>query len=483
LRRTIAVKLFDAPAEILKDLDAEAAGALIAAATDIALVVGTDGVIKDMSIGGTDLADEPFDEWVGRRWADTVTDDTRAKIELLLAEAPTRGPSTWRQVNHPGRAGKDVPILYATVRLGGGDQILAVGRNLGAIATLQQRLVEAQQTLERDYSRIRMAETRYRLLFQTTAEAVMILDANTEKVLEANPATRELLGDAGGGIVGKSLTEVFDTAGRKAIDALLAGVRAAGRAADVRVQTADGGREFLVGASMFRQGSSSCFLVRMTPAPRGTAGESLQAEARFLKMVENAPEAFVVTDDQGRVLAVNPAFLELAQLAHDDQAHGRPLEDWLGRPGVDMNVLMSHLRQHGAVRFFETSLRAELGPPLDVELSAVAVAHGTAPCYGFMIRNVVRPSSTATTASGRELPRSVEQLTELVGRVPLKELVRETTDVIERLCIEAALELTEDNRASAAEMLGLSRQSLYVKLRRYGLGDLTGEGEGEVGDS
>ena len=50
----------------------------------------------------------------------------------------------------------------------------------------------------------------------------------------------------------------------------------------------------------------------------------------------------------------------------------------------------------------------------------------------------------------------------------------ETTDVIERLCIEAALELTRDNRASAAEMLGLSRQSLYVKLRRYGLGDLDG---------
>ena len=43
--------------------------------------------------------------------------------------------------------------------------------------------------------------------------------------------------------------------------------------------------------------------------------------------------------------------------------------------------------------------------------------------------------------------------------------------MIERLCIEAALEVTNDNRASAAEMLGLSRQSLYTKLRRYGLGE------------
>jgi DNA-binding NtrC family response regulator len=37
------------------------------------------------------------------------------------------------------------------------------------------------------------------------------------------------------------------------------------------------------------------------------------------------------------------------------------------------------------------------------------------------------------------------------------------------MCIEAALELTHNNRASAAEMLGLSRQSLYVKLRKFGI--------------
>ena len=29
------------------------------------------------------------------------------------------------------------------------------------------------------------------------------------------------------------------------------------------------------------------------------------------------------------------------------------------------------------------------------------------------------------------------------------------------------LDLTRDNRVAAAELLGLSRQSLYVKLRRY----------------
>jgi hypothetical protein len=47
-------------------------------------------------------------------------------------------------------------------------------------------------------------------------------------------------------------------------------------------------------------------------------------------------------------------------------------------------------------------------------------------------------------------------MTELVGRVSMKALVRETTDLIERLCIEAALRHSRppDGR-SALALLGL----------------------------
>ncbi|WP_396205502.1 helix-turn-helix domain-containing protein, partial [Gemmatimonas sp.] len=69
----------------------------------------------------------------------------------------------------------------------------------------------------------------------------------------------------------------------------------------------------------------------------------------------------------------------------------------------------------------------------------------------------------------RDLTRAVEELTSLVGRVSLRDLVRDTIDLVERHFIEAALELTNDNRTSAAEVLGVSRQSLYVKLRRHRL--------------
>jgi len=139
-------------------------------------------------------------------------------------------------------------------------------------------------------------------------------------------------------------------------------------------------------------------------------------------------------------------------------------------------VLIANLRQRGTVRLFASTLNGEYGGKMEVEISATSVINGGQPSFGFAVRNVGhRLSLDSRPATG--LPRSVEQLTELIGRVSLKDLVRESTDMIERLYIEAALKLTGDNRASAAEMLGLSRQSLYVKLRRYGLGDLAAEGE------
>jgi transcriptional regulator PpsR len=165
----------------------------------------------------------------------------------------------------------------------------------------------------------------------------------------------------------------------------------------------------------------------------------------------------------------------MAQLASEELVRGESLEKWLGRTGVDLNVLISNLRQRGAVRLFATTMRGEYGSAADVEISAVAVTTGETPCLGFTIRDVGRRLSSETR--GKELPRSAGQMTELVGRVPLKDIVRETTDLIEQLCIEAALELTGDNRASAAEMLGLSRQSLYVKLRRFGIGDSVAEAQ------
>jgi transcriptional regulator PpsR len=304
---------------------------------------------------------------------------------------------------------------------------------------------------------------------------VLIVDAETRKIVEANPAALQLLSAAARRLVGRPFPEGFDATGERAIDGLLAGVGATGRGDEVRATLESTGRDFLISASLFRQDDSSHFLVRFRPVGADVVrAEQPDEKSKLLEVLESSPDGLVVTTPDGQILTANRAFLDIAQLATAEQVRGQPLDRWLGRPGVDLRVLIGNLRQHGSVRLFATSLRGEYGSTADVEISAVSVTNGEQPCLGFTVRNVDKRSS-GEARNPRELPRSAEELTELIGRVSLKDLVRETTDVIERLCIEAALDITGDNRATAAEMLGLSRQSLYAKLRRYGMGDLTDE--------
>lgn len=453
-------------------LDAESTSQLVAVASDVSVIVDGEGVVRDVTFGNEELAIDEYRGWVGRAWIDTVTRESRPKIEDLLREAKAGSPSRWRQVNHPSARGPDVPVRYATIRLGEDGGVVAVGRELRGMAVLQQRLAEAQQAMEREYARIRAAETRYRLLFQLASEAVMIVDAASLRVVDANPAAASVIGRPVKRIGGQGFAGLFEARSADQVQALLTSVRVTGRPEETRVRLADTPGEFMLSVSLFREDGLMHFLARIAQV----AGASVvpRARANILQVVDQLPDGFVIVDADRRILSANAAFLDLAQLSTEEQARGEPVDRWIGRPGGDIDVLFSNLRERGAVRNFSTILRGEYGSTEDIEIAAVGVVDSEQPCMGLSIRSGAWRAS-ASTLSGRELPRSVEQFTELVGRVSLKNLVRETTDMIERLCIEAALELTRDNRASAAEMLGLSRQSLYSKLRRYGLGDLDSE--------
>jgi transcriptional regulator PpsR len=305
-------------------------------------------------------------------------------------------------------------------------------------------------------------------------EPVVILDATSLKIVEANPAASRLLKLGPKRSSGRAFSDSFDTGSSGALQGLLAAVRLRGKADPVRVSLATESARYVVSASLFRQDAGAQMLVRMIPEEATRTAPADQPGAKLNAVIDRIPDAFVVVGLDRRILTVNTAFLELAQLATVDQAVGEQLDTWIGRSTVDVNVLVSNLREHGSVRHFSSVVRGQLGVNEDVEISAVAVPEGDPPCYGVSIRST-RGRLFATGSEGGTLPRSVEQLKGLVGQVPLKNLVRETTDLIERLCIEAALEIVGDNRVSAAELLGLSRQSLYVKLRRYGLGDLDSE--------
>ena len=464
----------EAPVRLRCDLGAEAAVDLLTASADIAVVIDPSGIVRDVAFSNQEPLAVGHRDWVDRPWIETVTVESRPKIDDLLREALAGRPARWRQVNHPVAGAPDLPVRYLAARAGRDGEVVGVGRDLRPMAQLQQRLVEAQIGMEREYARLRQSETRYRLLFRSAAEPVLIVDGRSLAVVEANPAAAAMLANGVRVLTGRALPDLFDSAGAQSVRMLLAAVRTSGRAEDVQACSNHGREAFIVSASMFRQDQALFYLVRLM---RQSEAARPPGDERVRKVLERLPEAFVVTDSENRILTANPAFLEMAQMATEDHVRGETLERWLGRSGIDMPILAANLADHGAVSRFPTILRGEYGLVEEVEVAAVSAAGsepGAAGCRGFAIRSIAGRQPVPEPVA-RDLERSVEEMTRLVGRVPLRDLVRETTDMIEKLCIEAALQLTADNRASAAEVLGLSRQSLYSKLRRYGLGDLDGD--------
>ncbi len=461
--------------ESLGALDLKVVAEVISASTDIALILEPDGVIHDVSIHPSHRNDPRFRGWVGQPWIETVANDSRPKVEALLREVKDDEHVRSREINHRYEGLDDFPVRYSAMALGKDGQILAIGRELGTVANLQQQLLNAQQAMEREYARLRSAETRYRLLFQISSEAVLIVDASNLRIAEANPAALELATRGRERVDGRALSQVFDASSVELVTELLKSTRTSrtGSAPELTARLARDLEEVSVSATVFRQGASAYYLLRLAPLKVGIEPSATEEESRLLEVLESLPDSFVVINDERRIMSANAAFFNLVQVATESQVLDQPLDRWVGRPGVDLNIMLANLRDHGSIRNFATVVQGELGVTEQVEISAVAAKNGEEPCYGFIVRTV--QGTAALDPATSDLPQSVQQLTGLVGRVSLKEIVRETTDVIERLCIEAALEVSGGNRASAAQILGLSRQSLYSKLHRHSLSGPTEE--------
>lgn len=458
---------FGRAAELFNTLDADAAMKLAMVAGDVTLVLDDTGTILDAAFDPREFP--AFAGLVGTNWIETVTEESRPKIMEMLAAARRGEVQHWRQVNHPSRDG-DVPIRYAVLSVNRGTHRIAFGRDLREAGKLQQRLLQVQQSLERDYLRMRQLEARYRMLFERSSEAVLIIEAATLRIREANPAAHAMVGARVGTLPGKKLPVLLDKNSHDRLQSLVGAALVSDNVSPTSLHIARGSREVMASITGFTQDRGQFLLVRLMPFSERTVADF----SPVLELVDQMPDAFVVADSNLDIVTANAAFVELVQAASVDHLRGRHLSESIGRPGIDLDLIEGQIDQHGAARNVSTVLRVGTdaeGEP--VELSAVRTA-GDDPHYAFVIRPIGRRLRDLPP-NAQELPRSVEQLTDLVGRMSLKDIVRESTDLIERLCIEAALSYTSDNRTSAAEILGLSRQSLYSKLHRYGLGNLTGD--------
>ncbi len=433
---------------------------------DVSLVLDLDGVIQEAAISSA-VPDEDLRGWIGRPWAQTVVDPGSRKVERMVDDARINGVSSFRQVNQRFPSGLELPIEYTTVRFGERG-LIAVGKSLKAVAELQSRLVAAQMAMERDYWRLREVETRCHLLFNGSNEATLVLRSEGLSIREANPAALRALGLASRSpeaLAGRPLLREIAQSEHAAFMAMLQRVREQGKAPGILVKLGDAGQVWFVQASALSSQEGLDFLLQLTPA--GPSQELARARHSAEELLERAPDGFVIVDGSGIILRANQAFVELVQLGHESAVLGEPLGRWLGHPGADTQVLLANVVRHGVVRLFSTRLQGEHGLETEVEIAAAGDEDHSPRCFGMLVRDVT--SRLAAPAEGTSLRAALGAFADRIGKTPLPELVKEAVSVVERHYIQSALERTAGNRTAAAQLLGLSRQSLYAKLNRYEL--------------
>lgn len=436
---------------------------------DVSLRLDGDGIIREVTLS-KNLAAGTIEDWVGRPWVETVADFGEEKAKRMVEEAKTGGVSAFRQLTQCFPNGLELPMEYTTVQLGNGGGLLAVGKSLQAVADLQSRLITAQQAMERDYWKLRYLETRYRLLLDAFNEPVLLVKAANLSIVEASPSAIRELGvtDRHGNALEKiELFDLVSEGDRKKLETMLLRVRDQGKASPILLNLGQSRKTWFVRASMVTSEQGLVYFLQLTPG--ATPKTEPEQPVEYWKLVQHIPDAFVAIDNTGRIVCNNQAFLTMIQVSSATQLEGQPVARWLGRPGADIKVLLANIALHGSVRLFSTTIQGELGITTEVEISAGSDGSSEPPRIGMVLRDVSL-RLTAAERNDRGLNAWLQESTNLIGTSPLRKLVRDTIGVVESHYIEAALALTEGNRTAAAELLGISRQSLYAKMARYGLG-------------
>lgn len=462
--------------QVLSPYAREVAETLARLASDIALVIDSDGVIRTVAEGRAVLP-ATVGGWVGRRWVDTVTADTRRKIESLLDELQASGVARPREVNHPGVDGDDMPMAWTAIRLGTEGPVVAVGRDLRAVAAIQRRFLDAQHEMELDYWQRRHADNRYRQLFQVASDAVLVLDAHTLELLDANDSARTLLElpAAAVPVPGPSLLAVLPATARAAVGELLATARTGGRASEIRVRLSPGAVPLDVSATPFRADTRHQLLVRM----RRDEDHAASSPAVMRALVDTTPDGVVVTDSAGRIVLANAAFVALAQQGSEARLKGRLLAEVVDDRAGGWRELLERTRRLGLAARVPLGVRiGELD--IAVEVSSTLLAEGEQEHLGLTVRSTEPVAPHASGLSIDPWPE-LSALRAQVGLMSLAALQSEGAEQLEREFLQTALQLSAGQVGAAARLLMIEPAELSRRLIRHGLAIQGHEGNGNGG--
>ena len=226
-----------------------------------------------------------------------------------------------------------------------------------------------------EQSTLEASEARYRRLFETAQDAILILDAGemSGKIMDANPFVIDLLGYSLDELIGKELWEIGLFSDKEESKAAMEQLQRVGyiRYEDIPLQTKQGKRvdvEFVSNTyKVDGRDVIQCNIRRITE--RAEAAHLLaSSEARYRRLFETAQDAILILEEKsGRIFDANPFVIDLLGYSLDELLGKELWEIGLFSDKDESKAAMEQLQEKGYIRYEDMPLETKLGKSVEVE--------------------------------------------------------------------------------------------------------------------
>ncbi len=443
-------------------------GDVILRASDISLLIDTAGLILEVIYNTENKNLGDIEHWRTRNIRDFITKESGIKLEEILNLSSTENEKIEKdiiQLNHIKNGGDDFPIQYSIHPTGVNNQILLFGRDLTQIAQAQQELMKTQLKFEREYDRYRSFDTKYRVILEQCGSAFIIVD-EAGQLIDFNQKAVAILEKAD--LNQMMLKDLFYQGISIDILSELETLNKNTPSTALNLNVKETNKEVQLKGTFFRSNDGVHSLIRLSSSSSQRTSHSKE-KIYLSDLYQKTSDAFVFINEAGKIVDTNESFLILTENPNIDEVVGKSFSDFLKNATTDLKILTDNSKRLGKIRNYATDFITTFGSKIPVTISSTWVSNEDDDFYGFILRD---SSNIELEKQNDNEEHSWEATTKLVGSAPLKELVAQTGDIAERICLETALNLTNNNKVAAAELLSLSRQSLYVKLRKHNLLDI-----------
>jgi PAS domain-containing protein len=226
-------------------------------------------------------------------------------------------------------------------------------------------------------------------LFDAAAEAVLIVEASSGRIVEANRAVTVRLQLSRTELLGHSFLECFAGSEQVALQAAMGKAAADSERIVLQCLARNGRDRIRVTLTLVRSGNEAYLLANLgAAADAGRPEPAKPAWSNVLDILQESSEGFLVTDQRLRVSYANRAFAQIVGAESAAALRGEPLSHWVELSVRDLVNLQTQLALRQAVHEFRSILLQGERAQREIEVCAVAVPGDQESCWGFRIREV-----------------------------------------------------------------------------------------------